>query len=108
MPHYKDGKQAYVGDHVVGKPYNTDHDIAGTVVSITPDADSCNLQVEFIESVPSEMPGAPNMHDRDVPSRSKHTADHGTNGPMHQRFLCRDYGEVKAFTLVARPSHVKE
>jgi hypothetical protein len=124
MPHYKDGTEAKVGDHVIGRPYNTDHDIAGTVVSISPAADSCNLQVEFVESLPL---GATHDHGTGqvclphhafsaYAARAKNavddgrvcaTADQSTKGAPHKRHVCRDYGAVKDFTLVARPDHVK-
>lgn len=45
MPHYKDGTEAKVGDVVKGKGYNIPHEIIGTVVSIQPNADACNLRV---------------------------------------------------------------
>lgn len=116
MPHYKDGTVAQIGDHVVGKPYNTDHEVAGTIVSISPGSDTCNLQVEFIESMPMEQcptcahaSGAtsPRMALSEVAGREAQTADHGTTGARHKRYVCRDYGEVKAFSLVARPAHVR-
>lgn len=125
MPHYKDGTKAEVGDHVVGKPYNTDHEVAGTVVSISPGADSCNLMVEYIESLPiaheideEGRVRIPNEVLSAYGARAKNacafergdirlTAEHMTKGAPHIRYICRDYGEVKAFTLVARPAHIK-
>ena len=51
MPHYKDGTQAEIGDFVKGKPYNTPHEVAGTLVSITQThrSDTCNCIIAFIK-----------------------------------------------------------
>lgn len=55
MPHYKDGSKAKVGDVVRGKGYNIKgkdgelKEIVGTVISITPGATSCNVQVAYID-----------------------------------------------------------
>jgi hypothetical protein len=53
MPHYSDGTEAKIGDLVVGSGYNVKRPngspatIAGTVVDITPGANSCNIKVAF-------------------------------------------------------------
>jgi hypothetical protein len=52
MPHYSDGTEAKVGDQVTGQFYNTTGVRAGTIISITPGAESCNAMVAFIEAVP--------------------------------------------------------
>lgn len=49
MPHFKDGTPAAIGDKVKGKPYNTPHEVVGIITSITPDMDSCNCKVAFVE-----------------------------------------------------------
>ena len=120
MPHYQDGTQARVGDHVVGKPYNTDHQVAGTVVSISPLNDACNLQVEFIKSVPVKIQGVTGTDgelgaDVHVPrpsgaiddGRCARSENHSSSGRAHVRFVCRDYGAVSDFRLVARPGDVE-
>jgi hypothetical protein len=56
MPHYKDGTPAEVGDFVKGKPYNTGHEIVGTVVQITEGTDSCNCIVAFAEAALTDLP----------------------------------------------------
>lgn len=43
--HYKNGREAHVGDPVVGVGYNHKEMIAGTLVGITPGATSCNCRV---------------------------------------------------------------
>ena len=75
MPHYKDGSPAELGDLVRGKPYNTPFEVIGLVVSIRPGTDTCDLTVEYGLRVhpPAVLP-----------------------------IQC-DYGELKAFDLVARP-----
>lgn len=49
MPHYRDGTEAQVGDFAVGKPYNTPGSIVGRVMQITPNTNSCNLQIAWVE-----------------------------------------------------------
>lgn len=56
MPHYKDGTPAQVGDFVKGKPYNTDHEIVGTMVQITEGTDRCNCIVAFADPVVTQIP----------------------------------------------------
>ena len=57
MPHLRDGDPAAVGDVVRGKPYNlkdpngNPKEIFGTIVSITPNAESCNCTVAWIEEL---------------------------------------------------------
>ena len=116
MPHYADGTEAKVGDFVTGKPYNTPHPIAGTLISISPGAESCNCQVQFTEArqltieesvapslgvVPrtvrheARFPGAPAPVVRRVQGR-----DHGSAGDTFALFECVDYGAVSDFTPV--------
>lgn len=51
MPHYANGREAKVGDVVVGRGYNvkgsdgTLREITGLVVSVTPGSASCNVQI---------------------------------------------------------------
>jgi hypothetical protein len=44
MPHYKDGTEAKLGDHVIGRGYNVKHPITGVLVQIRP-GPSCNVSV---------------------------------------------------------------
>lgn len=106
--HYKSGTEARVGDHVIGKPYNTEHQVAGTVVSLTPGAIACNLQVEFITSIKIATETAlPRMRAPEaMQPRFSKSENHGCAGPEHARFICRDYGAVGDFELVGRPAHV--
>lgn len=45
MPHYKNGREAKLGDEVIGQGYNVKHPITGVVIGIKPGADTCNLTV---------------------------------------------------------------
>jgi hypothetical protein len=56
MPHYKNGVPAEVGDLVKGQPYNTPHEIVGTVIQITEGTDCCNCIVAFVEPKVTELP----------------------------------------------------
>lgn len=105
MPHYADGTQAEVGDHVIGKPYNTPHEVAGTIVSISPSQDTCNCQVQFTDVVPlaEYTQGKRPRNEISGAHRVSHSADHSTRGEPVVVASCVDYGEVKAFKLVSRP-----
>ncbi len=93
MPHYKDGAEAKVGDHVTGWPYNTEHPVAGTLVSITPGVESCNAMVRFVEVVPDVAGQAlprPRMARAGGPEVVNGEA-HGTAGERFLLFVCEDY-----------------
>lgn len=113
MPHYKDGTEAKVGDQVVGKLYNTAGIRAGTIISITPGADSCNAQVAFVEAVPlgagHHTIKVPGMAVRDplvgpgVPpprARVVRAENHGSAGAEFALFECVDYCAVSELQLV--------
>ncbi len=124
MPHYKDGTQAQVGDFVVGKPYNTPHVVAGTIISITPSAESCNCKVLFTQAIPADVfdalaepktrHHAPiNMArfdgaDRPVMVQRRVKGEqHGSAGPEYVLVECVDYGGVRDFQradLIAAPA----
>jgi hypothetical protein len=53
MPHYKNGVKAEVGDWVQGKTYNTQFPVAGQIISLTPNASTCNCVVAYLEAVPN-------------------------------------------------------
>lgn len=103
MPHYADGTECKVGDHVTGRVFNTEGTVAGTVVSITPGAESCNAKVRFTKVVPAgtdtENPQAPRMA---VGKPNKvHSEAHGSSGPEVLVFDCEDYTDTKNLTKVA-------
>lgn len=86
--HYKDGTPAAIGDQVKGKPYNTDHEIAGVMVSITPGSDSCNCKVAFLEVIPLDQAGYNNMMD--------HVTKDAQGNIVAIRFR-EDYGQCSDF-----------
>lgn len=112
MPHYADGTEAKVGDQVTGKLYNSEGIKAGVIVSITPGAESCNAQVQFVEAKPiidAVMPEAPRMclHGKGAPddshapfARIVKGEQHGSSGPMFVVFQCADYCATNELTKV--------
>lgn len=100
--HYRDGKEAKIGDVVKGTGYNVKGVIVGTVVELTPGTDSCNIRVahpqlcRLAESVPW-----PN-HELFPRSPDKHylTNEGGVCGTVA---LDVEYGQCDAFELVHRP-----
>lgn len=52
MPHYKNGREAKVGDQVLGRGYNVKHIISGVVVGITPGAECCNVEIAHAKMRP--------------------------------------------------------
>ncbi|HEX7687366.1 MAG TPA: hypothetical protein VF453_06655 [Burkholderiaceae bacterium] len=46
--HYKDGREAKVGDLVKGKVYNTPGVVVGVMLGITPGAPTCNCRVGIV------------------------------------------------------------
>lgn len=57
--HYKNGREAKVGDRVVGTTYNRKDQVAGTLVSLTPGTDQCSAKVGYLETVALE-----NIHNK--------------------------------------------
>lgn len=55
MPHYKDGKEAKVGDRCRFKLYDVPAHVQGIVVSVSPQAQTCNALVAY----PVLMPAVP-------------------------------------------------
>ena len=110
MPHYADGTEAKVGDQVVGKLYNTEGKRAGTIISITPGAESCNVQVQFTEAVEVKDGGALTPRMAVVEQMSDGTSkaiaravlgeQHGTSGPKFLLHVCADYCATNELTKV--------
>lgn len=50
--HYKNGREAQVGDPVIGVTYNRKGMVVGTLVTLTPGPDNCSAIVGFVEVVP--------------------------------------------------------
>lgn len=109
MPHYKDGTPAEVGDFVKGKPYNTDHDIVGTVIQITEGTDTCNCVVAFAEifcPCPLAFSDFEKVGVKPPLYLTRPTGGRVTQGagyaPLEQVVILPrfDYGELKAFEKV--------
>lgn len=107
MPHYKDGTEAKIGDQVFGKLYNTEGVRAGTIISITPDSESCNAMVQYIEVAPyfpTEAEGKspiPRMALHPPAPRIVKTRAHGTDGPEVALYDCADYCAINELTKVS-------
>lgn len=59
--HYKNGREANVGDLVRGKGYNFKHEIVGILIEAHPEATTCNCTIACIaigKNFPLEMAGA--------------------------------------------------
>lgn len=85
---YKNGREAKVGDRVVGRCYNTKGLVAGTLISVTPGADTCSAMVAFIESKPGSTPldwgtGSP--------IKVIGTSNHGAKEPLQALVYREDY-----------------
>jgi hypothetical protein len=50
--HYRNGREAKVGDTVVGLTYNRKGQVAGTLLSLTPGPDNCSAKVGYLETFP--------------------------------------------------------
>jgi hypothetical protein len=96
MPHYADGTEAQLGDNVKGKPYNTPHEVTGVVVGLVQGSESCNLRVAFTR--PFHRTKDFGIGDeRGVYIKGYDPVMAGVSVTIEV-----DYGETKAFTLIAR------
>jgi hypothetical protein len=85
--HYKNGREAKVGDPVVGKTYNTGSaTISGTLISLTPGADSCSCEVGYLVVQPEGSR-------EDRPVRLAGSEKHGGGGPRVVTGFRFDYSQ---------------
>jgi hypothetical protein len=110
MPHYKGGAEAKIGDVVKGKGYNVKDadgqlkEIVGTVVGITPDSMSCNIQVAHVvyQEAPAEYAAWANMYayfsEKGVTGCGPQGGTHGTPKVMARVSL--EYGECRHFEKI--------
>jgi hypothetical protein len=89
--HYVNGREAKVGDLVVGKLFNTKGLVSGTLVSLTPGNDSCSAMVGFLETKPVEEILRPPTHF----VMTSGTEQHGNAGALATTFATFDYSECK-------------
>lgn len=103
MPHYRDGTEVKIGDIAKGKGYNVPTEIVGTVVGITPDSKSCNIQIAHV--LASDLPDVP------PPDYRFYTqtcvigcgANGGASGTPKVAATARlEYGQCDAFELIHR------
>lgn len=86
--HYRNGREAKVGDRVVGRCYNTKGLVAGTLFSVTPGPDNCSATVAFIES----RPGAtPLDWGTGSPIKVIGSSNHGAKEPLQALVYREDY-----------------
>lgn len=119
--HYANGREAKVGDLVVGYGYNTSvrdlplgskervesKRLAGTLVKAVPGQDVCNAEIEFVEVVDltSGPAGSQNpMHFTNI-SRPRMAVGEprlyqSPTGAVQAHFNCRDYTHVGALLHV--------
>lgn len=113
MPHYKDGTEAKVGDQVFGKLYNTEGLRAGTIISITPGAESCNAMVGFLMAVRQADPGLAGDASEPMPRmsvvdkardatrlRAIRGEQHGSAGASFVLVECADYCATNELTKI--------
>jgi hypothetical protein len=93
MPHYADGTEVNLGDHVKGKPYNTPHEVTGVVVGLVRDSESCNLRVAFTR--PHNKAKDLGIGDRGLYVKGYDAVMGGVPVTVEV-----DYGETKAFTKI--------
>jgi hypothetical protein len=86
--HYKNGREAKVGDHVVGYCYNTKGAVAGTLVSLTPGPDNCSAMVAFISLKAGSTPLDWGVN---KPVHVMGTAEHGAKEPLAAQVHVMDY-----------------
>ena len=90
--HYKNGREAKVGDLVVGKTYNTNGvTISGTLISLTPGPDSCSCEVGYLAVVPVDAP----MPSYEKPVRIAGSENHGNAGARVVVQYKSDYSECR-------------
>ncbi len=118
MSHYADGTKAQIGDQVVGKLYSTDGIVAGTIVSITPNADSCNAMVQYTRVLPVDAVTVDGLahwkatgckplmavewsENGSTPvHRVKKTRNHQSDGDEVALVVCADYCQINQLTKV--------
>ncbi len=88
--HYKNGREAKVGDPVVGITYNIKGSIAGTLLSVTPGQDTCSALVGTIRVVHANTDGK-FPRSAGVLVRIQGTINHGNAGEQVAVYYVEDY-----------------
>ncbi len=90
---YMNGREAKVGDRVIGRTYNRQDIIAGTLVSVTPGPDSCSAKIGFLRLV-TPVPAGYQVHSGGV-VMIQGTEQHGAAGEKAATVYEEDYTECK-------------
>jgi hypothetical protein len=90
--HYRNGREAKVGDPVVGRTYNRKGLQAGTLVSVTPGPDTCSAMVAVIVVKPGATPLAWGTN---KPVHVMGVSHHGSQEPLAAQVHDMDYTECK-------------
>lgn len=99
--HYRNGREAKVGDRVVGRCFNTKGLVAGTLVSLTPGPDACSAKVGFLKTFPvtevtnASFEAAGFVGTTDRVCAIQGTEQHGMYGPLAVTKYVEDYSEAK-------------
>jgi hypothetical protein len=91
--YYRNGREAKVGDRVVGRCYNTKGLVAGTLVSVTPGTDACSAKVGFLETWTPEAQPLMSVGSGLVAVQG--TEQHGGAGKLAVTVFREDYTECK-------------
>jgi hypothetical protein len=95
---YLDGTPALHGDIIIGKGYNIDHDIIGTVIGLVPGVGACDIRIAVAKV---EM----------IPEGDNAVGYYRTGAMIHRNSLEEplftvwpeiEYGTCKDFTLIRR------
>lgn len=89
--HYKNGREAKVGDPVIGVTYNIKGVIAGTLLSITPGPDACSAMVGITYIRQTEGNGKFPFYNPDTLVRVQGTSNHGGSGDLAITCFKQDY-----------------
>ena len=106
--HYKNGREAKVGDAVIGTCFNTKSAddkpriVSGTLVSLTPGTDACSAMVGFCELLPLPKDSAADAGKLNAFTvygsaicRIQGDQNHGSGGMPMATIYKQDYSECK-------------
>ncbi len=113
--HYANGREAKVGDQVIGRTFNQPDVVSGTLVSLTPGPDACSAQVEWRRAIKLDdaetaqqamgrMRTVQMRANAEVEVTLRHAENHGDRGSAVAIVTCRDYSECK-YLLHVKDAH---
>jgi hypothetical protein len=89
--HYKNGREAKVGDLVIGITYNTKGIVSGTLLSITPGSDQCSALVGFLQTTRLDEEGKKLYSRAAQVVKVQGTQQHGSMGDLAVTEYKQDY-----------------